>query len=256
MFSIRRFSALPLLALIAAGAHAAAPATSTPATAAASTAPSATSTASAAPVVPLVKPDLSSPAATAKTLLTALNKADFTTVHLCLDIPPVNAADIDVLLGTMQATAAVQQAAAARFLNAGEKAFGNPTPAQLEAQLKAVAKAEVTLTGTTATLTLLADPANAIPGGTVQLKQSASDWKIDGPAFFKLGAEPADKTAARVALARQITAISHDMAKEISDGKFFSAADAYQEYWSRCKLAAAPATKPAATASMPASAPK
>jgi len=196
--------------------------------------------------------DYSTPAAAAKTLLTAINRGNFTAMRDALTIPDEHKEDIDTLLDAMESSARLQEAAEARFLEAGKAAFGAPSDAALAAQLKSVDAGEVTINGNSATLAVAADAAAKLPGGTVEFRKIGKDWKIDGAAFFKLATEPADKTAARVALARRLTVLTGTIIQEMDAGKFFSATDAYQEYWmDYLDLTRPPAT---ATASAPATA--
>jgi hypothetical protein len=235
--------------LVIAGVCAAAgpgPAPSTATAPAPLAAPPASSPASApAPVTA----DYSTPAAAAKTLLTAINKGNFAVVYDALTIPASHKTEIETLLAAMEASSRLQQAATTRFLTAGTTAFGTPTPETLAAQLQAVAAGPLTLTGDAATLLVAADTASNLPGGTVEFKKIGGDWKIDGAAFFKLATEPADKTAARVELARQLTTLTDTMTQEIAAGKFFSATDAFQEYWTRYLTLTHPAST--ATSSAP-----
>ncbi len=243
--------ALPLvLGAFAASPASAAPPATNPTPRATTTRAATTALAPAATKPAPAPADYSTPAATAKTLLTAINHADFATVRQSLDIPAAHAANVETLVGTMEASAQLQQAASAQFLAAGEKAFGTPTPALLAAQLKGISAAAITITGNAATLAIPADTATQIPGGIVELKKIGAEWKIDGAAFFKLTTEPAAKTAERVALSQKLTAITDAMTREVAAGKFFSATDAYQEYWTRCReatLPAMPATAPSTT---------
>jgi hypothetical protein len=205
---------------------------------------------------PAVTADYSTPAAAAKTLLTAINKGNFAAVRDALTIPAIHKTEIETLLGAMDASARLQQAATAQFLSAGTTAFGAPTAALLDAQLKAVDAGELTLKGDAATLVIPANESANLPGGTVEFKKIGSDWKIDGAAFFKLAPEPAGKTTARMELARQLTTLTNKMAAEITAGKFFSATDAYQEYWTRyLELTHPPATATSPAATTPATIP-
>ena len=242
--------AIPLVlagVIAGAGLGAAPSMTTAPASAPGAAAASAGAT-SPASMAAVWTPDYSSPAAAAKTLLIAIHKGDFAAVRQALTIPDPQKENIGTLLDAMEASAELQAAATDRFQEAGSAAFGAPTEAALAAQLKAVDAGELTLKGDAATLVMAADAAAKLPGGTVEFKKMGSDWKIDGAAFFKLTAEPADKTAARVELASRLTIITQTITQQIGAGKFFSANDAYQEYW----MDYLDLTRPAATATAPA----
>jgi hypothetical protein len=241
----RRMMALLLGGLLAAGAASA--------TATAPAPPSAATT----PAAPAVKADFSSPVAAVTTLVTALHEGDFATARAALIIPDEHKSAIDAFLDTMAATARLQQAASAKYLSAADAHFPPPSPESLAARLKRVAAGELTVNGDTATLivaTGAATPTTTQPAiQTLRLAKIGAAWNVDGASFFSLTAEPADKTAARAARARNLAAIADAVAADISAGKFFSAADAYQEYWSRCLQAV---TLSATAASAPVTATK
>jgi len=207
----------------------------------AGSAPAPTSATAAAPAfTPVVTANYSTPKDAVKTFYQALNKRDFSTLRQSVEIPAAQAANISVLLDTMQATAEMQVAASTKFFAAGDKTFQKPTADELDAQLKSVDDGSVALTGSTATLTLAANPAFNIAAGTVKLIKVGGDWKIDGTSLFKLDSEPAAKVAQRVALAEAMTTIARDVTKKITGGTFLTATDAYQDYWTRSQAASQP----------------
>jgi hypothetical protein len=236
---------IPLLLAILAAA---------PALAQTSPAPTASASNSTAPP-PASAPsaDDSTPVAAAKTLLTALHEGNAAAARDALIIPEDHKAAIDAFLDATAAAARLQRAASARFHSAADALFTTPTPADLAATLQRVASGKLTVTGDTATLIVAVDAAAPPTIQTLVLKKIDAAWKIDGPAFFNLTSEPADKNSERAALARKLAAAADAVAVDIAAGKFFSAADAYQEYWSLClQTTTAPATAATAAATAPA----
>jgi hypothetical protein len=216
---------------------------------------------------PATAPELSSgystPSAAVTDLVTALHEGNFAAARDALIIPTDQKPALDALLDAMAATARLQKAASARFLSA-DIHFKPPTAADLADKLQRVAAARQTVNGDSATLDVPSEtatlPAANLSGAqpaaqTLELKKIGVAWKGAGPSFFSLTGEPADRIATRVALARKLAAVADDMAGEIAAGKYFSEADAYQEYWTRClrATATAPSNSAPATASAPAS---
>jgi hypothetical protein len=206
-----------------------------------------------------VSSDLSTPVAAATTLITALHDGRFSAARDALNIPADQKPAVDAFLDAMAATFRLQQAASARFLSAADALFKPPTPADLAARLKRIADGQLTVNGDTAALILAPDtaassasqPATQPVAQALEFTKVDTSWKVDAPSFFNLTAEPADTIANRAALARKIASVADSVAADIAAGKFFSAADAYQEYWSRCLQAAAPATTASSTAPAP-----
>ncbi len=188
-----------------------------------------------------VAADFSSAPAALKTFYRALYARDFKIVRQCINIPAPQQGNINALLDAMQATGEMQVAASNKFRDAGDKAFKKPTPGMLAAQLKAVDNAVPDTNGNTVTITLTADEANGVSGGPVTLTQVGAEWRIDGVSLFRLDSEPAAKTAERVALAKALTDIAHDVTKKIDGGKdYLTATDAYQDFWTRSQNASKP----------------
>ncbi|HEY4329764.1 MAG TPA: hypothetical protein VGN88_08510 [Phycisphaerae bacterium] len=203
------------------------------------TSPAATRT-SATAAATSVAPDYSTPRDAMKTFLRASFYGDIAAMRGALDIPPAHTADVDAYLGTMESSARLQDAAAAIFKSAGVKQFGS-SPDLLSDRLKTVDAIEPAMKGDVATMDLPESQGQA--GRTVTFKKSGSDWKIDAVGMFDLEL-PAAKIAERVDLAKKIKAVTDEMAKEVKDKKFPSATDAYQEYWSRCRLVTVPGAAP------------
>jgi hypothetical protein len=208
-------------------------------------APAATATAPAIPA------DYSTPAAAVKSYLRALAANDPAGIHDALVAPEARKEELEALLSLTIAQGRLQREAKERFKSDGEKVFaGDPrSKPSLAAQLKAVDEAVVEATADAATVAMPAEAGKA--GEQIALKKIGSAWKLDAVALYSLDAE---KTAARVALARTLTTVTETTLKEMVTGKFVTASEAYQEYWLRMAAASKGATSAPATSSMPATA--
>jgi hypothetical protein len=197
--------------------------------------------------------DYSSPVAALKTFLTAAQQGDFATVRQAMVIPPQRKADIDVFIDAMAASARLQKAAQAFFGPSGATQFGMPSAAQFSRQLKRVDDSQPKVDGDTATLEVPADPTSGQQSQTVQLQKVGDAWKVDALAYFRLTENSPESIAERVALTRRISAIADDVAKNITAGKYYSSAIAYQDYWNRSMQATKAPAENSATTSAPAS---
>ena len=191
--------------------------------------------------------DYSTPLQAAKSYVRAAFGQNASAMRDALLIPPAHAADVDARLALLEAMRKLQAAASGKFGTAGAAAFASSGPS-LEEQLKSLDLAKADVKGDTATLSL---PASENTAGTelpktLVLKKAGDQWKIDAAPFFDLDA-PAEKLAARTALAQRVAGVAQDMVKGIQGNQYKSAADAYQDFWARCQAAAtatAPATAP------------
>jgi copper chaperone CopZ len=188
-----------------------------------------------------------------KTLITAVQQGDFATMRQAMVIPPERKADIDTFIDAMAASARLQKAAQDNFGPVGAAQFGLPSAAQFARQIKRVDDSLPKIDGDAATLEVSADPTSGQQDQTVQLKKVGDAWKVDAAAYFHLTGGSPETIAERVALTRQITTIADVVAKNITAGKYYSAAIAYQDYWNRSMQATKAPADNAATTSAPAS---
>ncbi len=208
-------------ALVVAGTAMASAPASTAAKAAATTVASA----------PAPAADYSTPAAATKSYLRALYAGNSAAVYEALIVPNERKADLDAILSLTVSMHWLQEAAADRFKGDGDKLFyGDPkTRVTLAAQLKAVDDDQVDVSGDTATLTLPAADASQ-EAQKISLKKIGAAWKLDAVTLYSLDS---DKTAARVALSKKLAAVTDATLKDLTAGKFGSATEASQEYWTR-----------------------
>jgi hypothetical protein len=194
----------------------------------------------------------SSPTGTAETYLRALNSGNKSVALNAMAVPAGHEAEVDAFVSLTIAQHWLQDAAVTRFKNDGDKVFlGDPkSRVTLTAQLKALSEQKPDVSGGTATLLLPPAESGKEPQ-KVLLKKVGEDWKLDAMSLYSLDSE---KTPIRAALARKLASITEMAAKDVTAGKFSSATEAYQEYWTRMKEASqgSAATSRAATASAPA----
>jgi hypothetical protein len=193
--------------------------------------------------------DYSTPTATVKSYLRAVNAGDNAGIHAALQVSDEHKADLDALLSLTISQHWLQEAAATHFKNGGDKVFyGDPkTRVTLADQLKVVDDATLDTAGDSATLNLPASDVSKEPQ-KIALKKIGGEWKIDAVSLYSLDS---DKTPARVALAKKLAAVTDATLKDLAAGKFGSSNEAYQEYWTRMKEASqalAPATSATAAA--------
>ena len=152
---------------------------------------------------------------------------------------------VQTFLAILVSGANLQKTATAQFGSEGTKAFGSAPAAALEARLKAHT-AEIKTTGDSATLLLPADPANQQAAGAILVKKTGESWKSRRPrSLLGLSSVPAVQNAARLQLAKTLMTINDQVIRDIKAGKYLSAADAYQDYWTRSRIASTAATAPA-----------
>jgi len=189
--------------------------------------------------------DYSTPKAAAKSFLDAVRRADTPAMKAAVFTPSDQLDAVDTFLTVLAAGTDLQKAATTQFGADGTKSFGSVSSTALQSRLAAIDAAEAHVTGDTATIMLPADPATQQSAGTILLKKIGTAWKLDGPALFGLTPANAAQNAARLDLAKKLLKIDEEVSRDITAGKYTSASDAYQDYWTRSRLAAAPsATAP------------
>jgi hypothetical protein len=157
---------------------------------------------------------------------------------------------LDLMIATMQ----LRKAAVTKFGTGAETVFAVSTGnAAIESRLKAVREATPKVMGDSVLLSIAGDEAKKVPPLTLVVKKAADGWKIDGGSLFSLSPENKEETQQRAALSVKLTAITKQITQEINAGKYASATDAYQEFWSRSVKAAKEAAGGSAT--MPATQP-
>lgn len=155
--------------------------------------------------------DLSTPKSAARVFTEALDKGNASAAHAAAITTEKNAAFVDVMAEFMKATHKLNEAAIARYGDAGKEVGG----AEKEKDLtKYYDEAEVTETGDTATITRKDEPAKAL-----KLRRTEAGWKVDIASL--LGDEIIiDDT---VKMFRALNASMHEMTAEINEGKHPSA---------------------------------
>jgi hypothetical protein len=159
---------------------------------------------------------------------------------------------LDLMIATMQ----LRKAAVAKFGTGAETVFAVSTGnAAIESRLQSVREATPKVAGDSVLLTIPGDEAKQVPTLTLVVKKADAGWKIDGGSLFNLSPENKQETRQRAALSVKLTAITRQMVQEINDGKYASATDAYQEFWTRSVKAAKEGTAGGA-ATMPSTRPE
>ncbi|HVX83724.1 MAG TPA: hypothetical protein VH253_02820 [Phycisphaerae bacterium] len=218
-------------------------------------APATAPAAAATHASPAAVTDLSTPQATVISFLTALAAGDEAGAKSAIVFTdPKSEGVANLFLDILATTNKIQRRAKTKFgAGAAADTFGDPDAA-LAARVESVKKASPAITNNDAALSLPADEAQHQQASVIALKKIGAQWKIDATSLFNLDKQPPDNLARNVTLARKLLDINRAIAANIDSGKYASAAEAYQDWWTRSFAAAAP---PAATQSStaPASAP-
>ena len=155
--------------------------------------------------------DLSTPKSAARAFTEALDKGDAAAARAAAITDEKNVAFVDVMTEFMKETRRLNEAAIARYGDAGKEVGG----AEAEKDLtKYYDEAEITETGDSATITRKDEPAKAL-----KLRRVNDEWKVDIASL--LGTEiDIEKT---VAMFKALNAAMREVATEISEGKHASA---------------------------------
>jgi hypothetical protein len=178
--------------------------------------------------------DYSEPQATVRSFLLATDEAS---MRAALVITPESERDVEPLLAAMIATTKLQKAAEQQFGKAATEIFAAPTQAIIDARLKMLTKAPVTISGDTATVSLPRDPQTRSAAATITLIKRDGEWKIDAASMLGVKTASRADNDRHAALARALTDVTDQMIKDIQANKFASATDAYREYANRSRLA-------------------
>jgi len=178
-----------------------------------------------------VAADYSEPKKAVASFLKAVQSTDRKAIQDAIVVSPDQAAAVDTYLKLIFATNNLEKAAEVKFGDQAEQYFGISAK-QLEARLKAVDDAPVKTVGDSAIISLPADETTNQPGGTIVLKKEGNLWKLDAATLFGLN-NTKDQTDRSLALAAKMIPVTDEMTQEIGAGKFASAGEAFQEFWSR-----------------------
>ncbi len=167
-----------------------------------------------------------------------------------LVVPAAREEDIRAVVESMAAISRLQDAATKKFGAVSAADYFAEGSGQFETRLKGIKEGPVKVMGESAILTIPADETTKTQGGTIILVKSGATWKIEGASLFNMTPERQKETAELVAFSGKLTPIANQMKKEIVEGKYAAAVDAYQEFFTRYTAAlkemdARPATVPA-----------
>jgi hypothetical protein len=162
----------------------------------------------------------------------AWKSGDGKAIRGTLVISPQREREIGTLVDSIASIARLQKAAADKFGSSATEFFADSS-AQFDARLKSIKEGPIKITGESAILTIAADETAKNKGGTIILVKSGGAWKIDAASLFNMTPERQKETAEVVAVAAKLIPITNQMTKEITEGKYAAAADAYQEFFTR-----------------------
>jgi len=161
-----------------------------------------------------------------ETFVAAWQAGDGKAMREAVVVPAGKEEEFGMVLGAVASVSRLQKAAVAKFGTAATEYFADASE-QFAVRMKAINKdGAIKVTGESAVLTIEADAATKTKGGTLVLVKKDGVWKIDAGSLFEI-------TPELVGASKLLTGVADGVAKEIKDGKFAVAMDAYQAFQAR-----------------------